>query len=300
MKDVEAIKNKLVFLEIQRKELLIIKLKELINKELVDNKEINYQYIINLMTYLVEFRDLNNYIKEIDIEINKLDKSQGWGAYLPGLTRIELNLCNIKEELKNTIRGLDDDLKKIFLFARVFITCFHETEHANQMKECIENNNTLETIILRNSMRYLSRKEWELELINKGYNAFEVPKIIKNQKDLEYYNDEFYLINPSEHLAEIKSSFMAICCFSKYFSKYSFLKRDLMYYFYNSLLEGYEKCSSPTKVFIEEYTKINELDKIEELSKELNKFEKALYGLELNRKEKEKLKQKRNFYYRGY
>ena len=41
MKDVEAIKNKLVFLEIKKKELLITKLKELINKELVDNKEIN-------------------------------------------------------------------------------------------------------------------------------------------------------------------------------------------------------------------------------------------------------------------
>ena len=300
MKDVEAIKNKLVFLEIKEKELLITKLKELINKELVDNKEINYQYIIDLMTFLVEFRNLNDYIKEIDIEIDKLDKSQGWGAYLPGQTKIEINLCNIIDDLKKSVRGLDDELKKIFLFARVFITCFHEIEHANQIKICIDNEDSIETIILRNSMSYLLGKEWELELINKGYNAFEVPQIIKNQKDLEYYNDELYLINPSEHLAEIKSSFMALCSFSQYFSKYPFLKRDLMYYFYNSLLSGYEKCSSPTKVFIEEYTKINDLDKIEELSKDLNTFEKALYGLELSRKEKEKLKQKRNFYYRGY
>ena len=299
MNEVETIKYKLKRLEIKDKELLIIRLKELIKKIVSDSQEVDYNYIENIISFLVEFGELSDYITDVNIVIDNIDLNMGWGLYYPKNLRIDINLCNIKQELKKSIMGFNDDLKRMFLFERIFITCFHEIEHANQIKTCIENKNTLETVILRNSMTYLSDKEWELELIKKGYNSYELPNIIKYQRDLEYYLDGAYSINPSEHLAEVKSSFIAFCIFSVYFSKYPYLKRDLLFYLYDSLLSGYDKHNYPTKFFIEEYSKINELDIIEELAKGYNPMERAAYGLLLDKKEKNRLKQKRKSYYLG-
>ena len=297
MNDVELIKYKLDKLEIKEKELLIYKLKELIKKLIIDFKEVNYNYVKEIMEFLINYGDLSDYVKNLKIETNCIDKSLGWGAYYPRNYIIEINLNNIISDLKKSIIMYNYDLQKIFLFARVFITCFHEIEHANQLKECVENKANLETLILRNSMSYLEPLELEKKLIDKGYNAFEIPNIIRKQKELEYENEFAYLINPSERLAEIKSSFIAFCCFSSYYNKFPILKKDLIYYLYDALLTGYDKCNNPTEYFIEQYDNINELDKIYELSKLLKPLEKAAYGLKLSKKEKTRLKQKRRNYY---
>ena len=134
-------------------------------------------------------------------------------------------------------------------------------------------------------------------MIGKGYNAYELPKIIAKKQELEYSDDVYYDTNPSERLAEVKSAFIIICSFCNYFEEYPLLKKDLFYYLYDSLYQGYDEYKNPTELFIKKYDNINDWILINNKSNILTSLEKSAYGLEISNKEKKKIKGKINYYY---
>ena len=300
MEDVKIITERLNRLEFLNKETLINKLKEFLIYSIKSKKEVDVKFVYELVELIINLRDLKEYVKEVECVNWNIDKSIGLGSFYPDVFLVEIYLSNILNSYQKEYRNLDSDSRKIAFFLRTFIITFHELEHANQMKLCLENSCTFETFLLRNSMNYLPRKELELYLIQKGYNAFELPKIIASRMELEYENDFVYSINPSERLSKVKSSYIALSCFFSFFQKYPFLKRELFYELYDSLLEGYEQYENPTETFMKQFDSINEWDQIQYLTSNFTEFEKAAYGLQLEKKEKKKLKQKQKIYYRSY
>ena len=229
MNDVNNLKLKLKHLEINNREELINELKKFLDYSLKNIKRLDNKFIYELLELLINYRNLKDYVKDVLSNDLPCDHSLGYGCYFPSSFSIEIYLSNIINEYEKFYKNLKPNIRKLLYIVQTFIICFHEVEHANQIKLCIDNNSSIETLILRNSMKYLPKKEFELLLINKGYNAFEVADLIEIKDNLEYDTDKYYNINPSERLANIKSSFISICLFEKYFEEFPELKREIYY-----------------------------------------------------------------------
>ena len=297
MTELEFINNNLKNLEIPNKEKLVRELQNFLIYALKTKKISDNNLIYELLELIVDIENLYDYVKDIESVDWNMSEELGYGAYFPCNHTLIIYLYNIIEEFKDDYNNVEPYLQKLLFFSKIIITCIHEVEHANQLRICLENKKNIETLILRNSMIYLSDKDWELNLINKGYNAFEVPKLIEKQKELEYYSDKVRDINPSERLAEIKSSFLTFLAFSSFLSNYNILEKDLLLYLYDSLIQGYHECNNPTESFVKMYDSRNEWEKINKLANTLTVLEKTAYGLEIASEEKNKLKYKRKKYY---
>ena len=298
MDEIELLKVKLKHLEFEKRDELIYKINDYLKYSLKKIKETDNILVLELLELLIDYRNLKDYVKGIESYDCYYDLNFGFGSYYPRSKSIEIYLSNIIEEYRKCYKTSELFLNKLLLFSKIFITCFHEVEHANQVRLCRENNDNIETLILRNSMNYLSEKELELLLISKGYNAYELPNIIAKKQELEYSDDVYYDTNPSERLAEVKSAFIIICSFCNYFEEYPLLKKDLFYYLYDSLYQGYDEYKNPTELFIKKYDNINDWILINNKSNILTSLEKSAYGLEISNKEKKKIKGKINYYYR--
>ena len=295
MNDIDYLKLKLKHLEINDREDLIQQLKNFINYSLKNTNKIDNKFVYELLELLIDKRKLNDYVKEFLSYDSYSYRELGYGAYFPNSYSIDIYLANIIEEYKKDYQNYNSYYRKLLYLYQVLIVCFHEVEHANQVKLCRENNSNIETLILRNSMKYLPRKEFEMLLINKGYNAFEVSDLIEIKDNLEYDQDKYYYINPSERLANLKSSFISICSLVDYFEEYPSLKYEAYYYMFDNLYKGYNEYNNPTEIFIKKYDKMNQLELIKTKTEILTYLEKCSYGLKLNNKEKRKLKEKRDY-----
>ena len=292
MDELEYLKSQLNNLELGNKDFLISELKDFIKYNY--NKKIDNKLVYDLIEFLLYVRNLNDYVKEY-ISYDSCSNDLGYGLYYPSTLTIEIFLSNILLINKTEYGNLKQKLKKLLYLYRIFSVCFHEVEHANQIKLCRDNNQSIETLILRNSMKYLPNKEFEMLLINKGYNAFELPDLIEKKEEMEYDEKKYYSINPSERLAEIKSAFMCICVFISYFNEYPLLKKEIYNYFYDSLYKGYNQYKNPTEVYIKKYDKMNDLELIKSKINSLTLLEKTSFGLTLNNKEKRIIKEKINY-----
>lgn len=300
MEELEDIRKKVGRLIIPNKEKLVHELRDLMCLYCDKYFEPNKTFIFDLSNLIIELEGLQQFIKNIEVIDKFIPNSDSFGSLNLDDFAIKIYVKNIINDYRQFISNLDFNLQKIFLFCRVFVTCFHEFEHIHQLKLCLENKYHIETLILRDSMNYLNELDLKNKLLHKGYNKSDLLKIISRQQYLEYGSDEFYDINPSERLADIKSYYVALNIFSEFFPNYPFLKRDLFYCFYDFLLQGYDDYKNPTKSFINLYDTNNNWKKIEKLSSSLTTIEKAAYGIGLERREKQMLKNKRGYYYRGY
>ena len=290
MDDVKTLRNKISHLEIENIDLVIEELAKYLFLSIKNNREINNSFVYELVNKIIELRNLDCYVNNIISYDYKINKETGFGAYYPKISWIEVYLYNIREMVKEEYKNLNKEEKNIFLYMRLFIICFHEIEHANQIKLCIENIDSVETLILRNSMNYIRSYFGKKDnLVKKGYKNREIDRIINKQSDLEYDDKDIYLINPSERFAWVKSFFVSIFIFSSLYKKYPLVKQELFYLFYDMLLEGYQYSKSPTIDFIQKFHKINDIDLIKKRTMDFCIEEKSIFGMELKNCEKNEL-----------
>lgn len=238
-----------------------------------DFEQIDFTFFItDVCNFIIDLLNLNDYVKSIKVEkfYDKNHASKGMcdenGNLYIFIEGIEKSLGEILPDI-SSLSEYEIVLGKILLYIK---TVFHELEHVNQKKMLAEDHdaNSLETLIV---------------------------KLCDSARDGFFYNC-FYEIYPTERLADLKAlrrmtkvieyiksykdvDIDLLCC---YLEKYVSLEEFHAYYEY-----GYQ---GPTESYFE-FCDANALSILAaaKQEKELELEERVLYGLEISRKEYEKM-----------
>lgn len=179
----------------------------------INNKIIDIKDIDKILDLLINEKQLNNYILNIDVQPIRSNNLASYSNYSKKITvyyhTIELMLKNIESNILN----IGDFEKILYKNLSLLQVILHEVEHANQEKIAY-NENSLEAFIIR--LSYLVKPE---------------------------YNEKLYEFQPEERLAEIKS-YENIIQFMNYFNdnlifipellNMELLRRQLLGYHYKN------------------------------------------------------------------
>lgn len=242
----------------------------------------------------------DKYVKGV-IGVDFADKNQ-FGAYSLDKRLIKIDQIKIKN---NT------DLDGLFGYnVEALHTMLHELHHAYQLKRISEtsfddNVSDIELFLLINTYFYIKYikinkplvlDEWDIKVItNLGIN----PKSHTLAEDIKDYINDYYNINPSERMAEIKSLNQIKTMLLKHKCNWSQLDK-IDFRIYKELVRGYQKgpkdlCyNSPSIRFFRQlkfYPEINSLqDLIYGYKGELSNYKRLYYGIHADDELVKKLK----------
>lgn len=244
---------------------------KIIYKYFNDNREIDANFVFNIIEVAKKYYSLDDYIRKIKVyEANPGSEA----CYYLNPKKIEV----YTKALNATLDNLTDIFPVLYydpLFKYLYCIklLIHEVEHANQQKKIKELNN-IESEILK--------AEFEPCYKLKKQNFLAFLKIIS----LNQARNKHYTLSPCERLAETSA-----CEFAQNLSLQigNVLNYEVFEYFKlkNGILRGYniglarDLSYTPTKTYLKIINPQYDFSKIEELSYELDLTDKMRLGLEV-------------------
>lgn len=282
---------------IRRSDVMELELLKLFYDYSTREKLVDEYYIDKFLDIVINEKELNNYVKNINIiidensffSISSFEDDQTIASYNPFFKTIKV--C---EYTFDYLFDFIDKYDAIFYDEKIFYknafisqTLLHEIEHAMQEKIIDTENSDLSNILKYSS--YSLDNNLKEKLMNKGYDNDSIIKFMISQKKIKRKNYiKNYSISPHERLAEINSYQEMINILSQIKEKipnlFAFEKSTLK----ANMLTGFELLdngfiSSPTITYISNNGESNNLSTFDWYDKEKAKclkLCKAKYNLD--------------------
>lgn len=270
---------------------------ELLYKYMKDNKEIDNDFAETVVNIATRYLELEYYVRSIDIvnaPSNYSNRTPS-GVYSRDSKMIRFYLQATVDFWKNISYKIyaNDIEKKLLVYLTIIKNLLHEVEHANQSKKVDASTNDIETYLLKLSIMPTEASISKLcESIffkdsglseDRMINAYNFIKSLLYMRLYQFAPEErlaeYYAYNAIFHILDLLN--IKLLAGSQLNTNFPYVSQLQRTFYYDSLLQGYDKVASPTKYYLEQIGN-TDFEIIDSKSQNLSMERKLSLGLEVD------------------